>query len=316
MNVRYQNNQTGEAFDVTELVRTAKWTTKRTGAPAQLDLTLLRDAGVVWSHGGVVSVLGEGGGLFYGYVFKITYSEDLETVGVTAYDQTRYLKNKHTYEFVGVRADQVLTQIAEDYRLKLGALPSTGYVIPYMRFDIKTLFDIVLEALDRTLINSGRMFYLWDDFGALRLSEVAVPQSVPIIGGNSLATGFSYETSIDEETYNKIKLVQDNESTGRRDAYIVQDSNNMKLWGVLQLHEKASDGLNAAQIKAQCQQMLELYNRPKQTLSLSSLALPGLRAGQVVYCSIPGVGIAQTFLVEEAEHDLAEETMELKVKVI
>lgn len=59
-----------------------------------------------------------------------------------------------------------------------------------MVFDIKSLFDVILEALDRTLIHAGRMFYLWDDFGALRLSEVIVPKEVPVIGENSLATGF------------------------------------------------------------------------------------------------------------------------------
>ena len=69
MNILYQNNQTGEALDVTELVTTAKWSTKRSGRPAQLDLKLLRDKNVVWSHGGGGRVRGERGGPFYGYVF-------------------------------------------------------------------------------------------------------------------------------------------------------------------------------------------------------------------------------------------------------
>lgn len=232
------------------------------------------------------------------------------------YDQMRYLKNKDTYVFSGKRADQVLQLIAEDYKLKTGQIPNTGYVIPSMVFDIKSLFDVILEALDRTLIHAGRMFYLWDDFGALRLSEVIVPKEVPVIGENSLATGFEYVRSIDGETYNKVKLVRDNETTGKRDVYIAQDSNNMALWGILQYHESVDDSLNAAQIKDRAMKMLELRNRPEQSLTLSALAIPGLRAGQVIFADLPGIDVRRTFLVEEVTQDIVEETMSLKVKVV
>ena len=255
MTIQYQNNRTGLSFDVTNLVTVAKWTTKRTGSPAKLELTMSADQAVEWSEGGIITLQDGESGLFHGYVFKISTSQE-EVVEVTAYDQTRYLKNKETYVFQGVRADQVLQEIADDFKLKAGVLPSTGYVIPYMIHDGKPLFDIILEALDRTLINSGRMFYLWDDFGTLRLSEVVLPSELPVIGEESLGTGFTYTSSIDGETYNQIKLVRDNKDTGKRDVYIVKDSNNMTLWGTLQAYEKAGDGLNEGQIKAQAIQAL------------------------------------------------------------
>lgn len=315
MRIQYQNNRTGAAFDVTGLVTAAKWGTKRTGTPAKLELTVLADAAVVWSEGGIVTLQDGENKLFYGYVFTISTSQE-ETMEITAYDQTRYLKNKETYVFRGTRADQVLREIAEDFKLAVGELPGTGYVIPYMLHDEKPLFDIILEALDRTLINSGRMFYLWDDFGTLRLSEVALPEELPVIGADSLATGYTYTSSIDGETYNQIKLVRENKDTGKREVYPAKDPGNMALWGILQAYEKADDGLNEGQIRAQAQQMLELYNRPERTLSLSALALPGLRAGQIIYARLPSAGIEQTFLVEEVSHDLLNERMELKVKVV
>lgn len=315
MTFQYQNNQTGDAHDITTLVAGATWTTKRRGSPAKLELTVLNSTVVTWTEGSIVTMLDGGKGLFYGYVFKISRTAE-ETVGIMAYDQMRYLKNKDTYVFTGRRADQVLQLIAEDYKLKTGQLPNTGYVIPSMVFDIKSLFDIILEALDRTLIHAGRMFCLWDDFGALQLSEVIVPKEVPVIGEDSLATGFEYVRSIDGETYNKIKLVRDNNATGKRDVYIAQDSNNVALWGVLQYHEAVDDNLNAAQVKDRAMKMLELRNRPEQSLTLSALALPGLRAGQVIFADIPGINVRQTFLVEEAVHDIIDESMSLKVKVV
>lgn len=69
------------------------------------------------------------------------------------------------------------------------------------------------------------------------------------VGDRSIATGYTYESEIDSETYNKIKLVRDNKTTGKRDVYIFQDSNNMTFWGVLQDYETVQEGMNEAQIK-------------------------------------------------------------------
>ena len=165
ISILYQNNVTGDAFDVTTLCAGAKWSTKRSGSPASLELTVIVDDSVTWTHGGIVALKDGKTGIFYGYVVKIRQKET-DRVEVTAYDQTWYLKkNKETYVFTGKRADQILTQIAADFGLKCGALENTGYAIPSMIEDGQTLFDLVLKALDHTLINSGKMFVLWDASG-------------------------------------------------------------------------------------------------------------------------------------------------------
>ncbi len=152
---------------------------------------------------------------------------------MTAYDQTWYLKkNKETYVFANKRADEILTQIAADFDLVCGAMENTGYVIPSMVEDGQTLFDIALTALDHTLVHTGKMYVLWDDFGSLRITDVAKSKLDLFVGDRSIATGYTYESEIDSETYNKIKLVRDNKTTGKRDVYIFQDSNNMTFWGV------------------------------------------------------------------------------------
>ena len=315
MTIQYQNNRTGETWDVTELVSTAKWTTTRRGSPGKLQLNLLQTDEVTWVEGGIVTYLEEERGLFYGYVFQISRSH-AETVEILAYDQLRYLKNKEIYQRSGVRADEVLTTIAQNFELEIGTLPNTGYVIPHMEEVNATLFDIVLKAMELTLVHSGRMFYLWDNFGALSIGEVVRPQSMLVIGEDSLATGFEYQTSIDSETYNKIKLVRDNKETGERDVYISQDSKTMAHWGILQHHETVAEEMNEAQIKERSNQMLELHNRPTRTLSLSAIGAVGVRAGEVIYVALPAIHVEDAFLVEEVSHDLVAETMQLKVKVI
>ena len=279
--IQYQNNVTGAAFDITTLVSGAKWSTKRSGSPASLELTAIVNDEIQWSHGGIVTLLDDKTGLFYGYVVKISQNEK-EQVQITAYDQTWYLKkNKDTYVFKGKRADQVLKQIAEDFKLKTGSLANTGYSIPSMIEDGQTLFDIVLKAIDYTLINTGKMFVLWDNFGKLTLTDVETAKLDLFVGDGSLATGFTYESEIDSEAYNKIKLVKDNKKTGKRDVYIFQDSKNMTLWGILQDYEVVDEDMNEAQIKKRGGQMLELYNRPKRSFSVSAIADLSVRAGRV-----------------------------------
>ena len=300
---------------MTSLVSAAKWTTKRTGSPATFELSALVDTSVAWDHGGIVAVKDGNTGVFYGYVFKLSQS-DKGQVSITAYDQTRYLKNKDTYVFTGKRADQIARQIAEDFGIKTGTLVNTGYVIPSIVEDNKTLFDIILKALDLTLVNTGKMFVLWDDFGSLRITDVAQSKLDLLIGDSSLATGYTYASDIDSSTYNKIKLVRDNKDTGRRDVYIFQDSNNMRLWGILQDFEKVDEAMNEAQIKKQGDQRIELYNRPTRSLDVTAISNLSVRAGKALYIGIKELGMSSFFIVEEASHDLLKETMSLKLKVV
>lgn len=66
ISILYQNNESGDAFDVTTLTSAAKWSTKRSGSPASLELTVVADDSVVWTHGGIVVLKNGSTGLFLG----------------------------------------------------------------------------------------------------------------------------------------------------------------------------------------------------------------------------------------------------------
>lgn len=310
--IMYQNVKTGAAHDITDLVSAATWRTQRSGAPASLEMTLLRDAAVQIDHGGVVTVKSGGTGLFYGYVFKYSQSEKGE-IQVTAYDQTRYLKNKETYVFTGVRADQIAARLAADFGISTGQLQNTGYVISSLVMDNKTLFDIVLTALDHTLVGTGELYYLWDDFGKLHISNVRDTILPLAIGDGSLATGYTYTSDIDGDTANRVKLVRDNKESGRRDVYVFQDSDNMQFWGVLQYFEKVDQELNSAQISERGDNMLVLKNRPTRSFDVNAIADLSVRAGRMVYCQFSEAGIGGWYIVDECSQDLLKETMSLKM---
>lgn len=314
MQVIYQNSEMGAAHDVTTLVSSPKWKTVRAGTASSFTFSAL-PSDVRWVNGGVIRVTDGKNGLFYGYVFKVKTSAD-GMVDITAYDSLRYLKNKNTYVFTNVKATQVVREICEDFGLKTGVIVDTGYVIPSMVEDGQELFDIMLKALDYTLINTNRMFVLWDDFGAISVTEVSDGKLDIMLGDESLATAYSYETGIDGDTYNQVKLLRDNSETGKRDLYLFRDSENIRRWGLLQYYEKVDEGMNAAQIQRRGEQLLELYNRPKQTFTIDGLSDLRIRAGKMIFVRIKALNINQFCLVEEAEHDLIGQTMKLKLKAV
>ena len=91
---------------------------------------------------------------------------------------------------------------------------------------------------------------------------------------------FDYQSSIDEDRYNKIKLTYDNEETGTREVYISQDSNNMNTWGVLQYYDTLQEGENG-QVKADA--LLSLYNKKTRKLTIKdTIGDTRVRAGSMV----------------------------------
>lgn len=316
MMIFHQNKKTGAVYDISTLTEEAKWTTKRNGSPASLELTVLTHPLIQWDEGDILRVQTAEQNIFYGYAVKLSQTEK-ERISVTAYDQLWYLKkNKETYVFKNKRADQILTQIAEDFGLQLGALENTAYAVPSMIEDGQTLLDIVLKALDHTLIHTAKLFVLWDDFGKLRLTDMEKSRLEVVLGDKSLATGFTYEREIDSESYNKIKLAKDNKKTGKRDIYIQQDGVTMAQWGTLQYYETVPEEMTEPQIKERLGKLLEWYDRPKKTLRLSALADLRVRAGTAVYLTLAEIEQEGFLIVEEVKHDLLKETMELDLKVV
>ena len=143
--------------------------------------------------------------------------------------------------------------------------------------------------------------------------------SPTLIGDGSLATDFTYKRDIDSDTYNRVKLVRANSETGRADTYIVEDSDTIAKWGLLQYYDQVDENMNAAQIEQMCMQYLQYYNRVVQTLTIDALGLPGLRAGMIIPIrlgSVQSLAVSRLLLAEKVTHsfDGDDHTMSIEVK--
>lgn len=318
------DNKDGNMWDISEIVADVTWKTSRIGKAGSLEFTLIKntleqDAAFKYSNGDIVRVedAEETINVFYGYVFSIEGGRD-EAVKITCYDQLRYLMANDTYVFTNITASEVIKTIASDFKLQLGRIDDTGYRIPTMSEDNQKLLDIICKALDLTLINSGKNYVFFDDFGALSVRNIEDFLLDFIIGDSSLMTNYTHETSIDSDTYNVIKLYRDNKETGKREIYQAYDSANMAKWGVLQLYQSVDENMNPAQINEMLTTLATLKNRESKTLKIEAIGDLRVRAGSYVRIQIAEYGINQPFLVDECSHTFngADHAMALELKAI
>lgn len=316
------DDKQGNVWDISGIVTGITWKTSRLGSPGSLDFTLIKgaiyqDISFKVNNGDIIRFRYNDQNVFYGYVFSIDGGKD-ESVRIKCYDQIRYLLNKDTYVFSKVTASEVVMRIADDFNLKTGQIANTGYAVPTMVEDNQTLLDIIEKALVFTIWNTGRNYVLYDDFGSLTLRNVEEMLVDFMIGDNSLMTDFVLKSSIDQDTYNRVKLYKDNKKTGKREVYIAKDSANIAKWGLLQLTQSVDEDKTAAQINALLDQLITIKNRETKTLRIEAIGDSRVRAGCYVPIVIQEYQINQPFLVNEVTHrfDGDDYTMSLELKVI
>ncbi|MFD2117250.1 hypothetical protein ACFSTH_13175 [Paenibacillus yanchengensis] len=315
-------NRDGERWDISELVGKLKIKTSRIGKAGSLSLDFLKAAiyqskMFKYNNGDVVEVRKDGKRIFYGYIFEIKGGRD-EQVSLTVYDQIRYLMNTETYVFENVTATQIVERIAKEYKLTVGKLADTEHVITHLVADAQKLLDIIDKAIVLTFHHKGKDYCLFDDAGNLSLRSIDEEVTDIVIGPGSLLYDYSVSESIDEDTYNQFKLYRDNEETGKRDIFMVKDSNNIARWGLLQHHESIDDKLNTEQISELLNNLALLKNRETISLQVDAIGNIAVRAGMRVRIQIPEYSIDEALLVNECTHqfDGAEHTMSLELKVI
>ncbi|HBF0312401.1 C40 family peptidase [Clostridioides difficile] len=278
------------------------WEIERRGTPSKLEFTIVMDDILQFCEGNSVRLYYKGIGIFYGYIFQKKRDKE-NHIKIVAYDQLRYFKNKDTYVYSNKTASELVKMLAKDFNLKYNVIEETKYKISRVE-ENKTLFDMVLTALDDTLREKKEMYVLYDDFGRITLKNVA-SMKLDTVMNNDVIEDFDYNSSIDSDTYTKIKLVRDNEETGKRDVYIAQDSAHMRSWGILQMFDTVDKNMSEAEIKQKCDILLKLYNKKTKSLSLKNvLGDIRVRAGCLVpvFLDLGDIELQNYMLVEKVKH--------------
>lgn len=280
------------------------WSTERKNAPGQLTFKVVKDDIINFTEGDAVRMKVNGTGVFYGFVFKKKRDKS-NIITVTAYDQLRYLKNKDTYVYTNKTASEFISMIAADFQMNVGTIEDTQFKIASRVESNTSLFDMIGNALDLTLQNMKYMYVLYDDFGKLTLKGLD-EMRLNLLIDEETGENFDYESSIDSNTYNRVKLTFDNDNTGTREVYIAQSGENINQWGVLQYYNTLKEGENG---QAKADALLELYNTKTRNLTVkNAFGDVRVRAGSmvVVILNLGDIQVKNLMLVEKCKHEFKE----------
>lgn len=313
-----QNSNDGTVFDITNIAQEITVSQDIEGNAGKLTCTLQKDPNNILkiANGSPISFVVNGNGIFYGYIFTIG-TDDKQNYEITAYDQMRYLKNSAVYTTSNMTSSQIFEKICIDYGLQYFVKVPNVYIPEGYVHDNKTLYAIIERGMKLANIYEGRQYFIVDRFGTLIWSELEAEKTDIILGAGSMVTSYNYDRSIDDDTYNQIKLYRDNNDSGKRDIWLVKDSDNQKRWGILQLLQKADDDANAEQIRNTAENYLKIKNRETETLKLTGEGILSLTAGRGARIIIETEGIDKYMWIKNSTHKFTKysHTMELEVEV-
>ena len=286
---------------------------ERVGVAGKLTFTTIKvDDSMAFQEGDPVCFYYKEKPIFMGYVFTKTRDKE-HHIKVTCYDQLRYLKNKYTYAFEKKSATQIIKALCNDFNLSIGTMENTAYVIPAIIEENVEAFDIILKVLEETLMNTGNMFVLYDDFGKITVKNVANMQTNVLIYDQS-AENFDYTSSIDNETYNSIVLYYKGED--KMQIYTASNKEKISKWGTLRYFEEVKNP-SIGQNKANS--LLKLYCKKTRELRVTgAFGDTNIRGGTLIPVMLD-LGDIQTqnyMMVEKVTHkfDDNEYTMDLTLE--
>lgn len=303
------NNQ-----DISDLAINVKHETSWNDGPGKLTFDYPVWNGRRYANGSVVSFQYGAANIFYGWLFST--KQDNKKYSCTCYDQLRYFKGSNSImRPAGTTLSAWVNTVARDCgdRIRLGTVESTEYPLGKYLFDSKSRLDMIYQSIEDNLVGNGYWYALRDEFGALCLRDVYALRLPIIIGDASLASGYDYEQSIDDDTYNYIKVAKDDSKKGVRNVYVSQDSANIAKWGKLMLYDKVSADLNDSQLASRANRLLTVKNRETQTLSVECAGDNRIFAGNSVRVVIKDAGLDLWAVVDRCTHEFKKDSHAMKL---
>lgn len=282
------------------------WTTEQQGSPAKLEFTVIKftdgDA-LAFQEGDVVIFKYRGEEVFRGRIFIKQRDKD-HHISCTAYDSLRYFKNKINPRVYNMHKGTTTTKIlkalcsSKDNAFIEGGFDDSKQIVTWNEVNPQTLFDIIKEAAEQSYVTDPKhtIYTLYDKGGKLYYKSqenMKLKKPALLIDKNTLEN-FSYTTSIDEETYNRVLLYwgddEGSTTTAKKTTseermpagmYVEEDDTNINAWGLLQHTEKIDS--RSSNYKDMAKKLLETHNQKTRDLSLQGvLGDVRVRAGSSV----------------------------------
>lgn len=299
--------QSGSSIQMPIVEGELQVTWHRDGAPGKLVCNIVKDEDLDYHEGDTLAFYVDGELFFYGYVFEKARTGN-QIIKTTCFDQIRYLKNKSTFQYENWTYSQLLQNICADRHLQTGIIENTGVTIPGRIEVDKEFYEMLRFASDFTTANSQQIYTLFDKGGRIHLQSPKSMRTFDIVDYDC-TQDFDYQTSINENTYNRVHLkLLDDENKEIKSA-TAEDGANIAKWGVLSYSDYTNN--EEIDIDMKAQELLGYLNRKNRKLKIKDIVgRVNVRAGSLVPVQMIGIGdidINGFMLVDSVIHKFHEE---------
>ncbi len=281
------------------------YVSSRNGAAGELNFTVKKDNIINFQEGNKVTFKVDGKGVFKGNVYSKTRDKN-QYIEVKAFDHLRYLQNKDTRKN-GVRtAGSFIKTIAQELGLKVGVIEDTKVKLESRIESETTYLDMIMNDIIATTSKTCIDYAFYDDFGNITLKSYDNMKVDYSINENNIVN-FSYNSNIESETYNQIKIANSDEESITVHK-VASDPINIKKWGVLQYVTKLEDEQNPDIV---AKELLSRYNKKQRKLSVSqAFGDVNVVAGSIIKVNLPlgDIALNQEMCVDKCTHSFTEDT--------
>jgi len=271
------------------------WETTIDLAPSSLSFTVIKGEQLPRLEGFEVKAYFEGKQFFSGYITDRSKTQTGD-LSVVAQDQSFYLKTEVVKKVINHTASTIFESICKEFNIKYATLTQAEKKIENRIADGETLWEIMNKAINETATLETRLYIIRDVVGVLTFYAIdtLLPNQVnvkyPILGEGSRVIGFNYNSSIAEDTYNRVVVVYKDSKKNKREVYNEFDNStesSVKKWGILQKVASVDFELTPAKAQEIAKRILQAKNRATTSFSITAFGDINVKAGDVVILNFP-----------------------------